>query len=217
MTKKCSQCGTDNTDDARFCDKCGYVLEDQPVGGGGPITGPGGSEPEVEQGNQGGGNQVEPGLQCPNPLCRAPLRPEDEFCPSCGERVKPATPPIDGGGGLGPIVEPLIGLAGRFTVLEFNEDVVIPAGKTEATIGRQDPQSGAFPEVDLDKFDAINKGVSRRHCKLSFQGGIVYVEDLNSVNHTFLRQQQLTPGQKYALNDGDEIVLGKLRLVYHVK
>lgn len=217
MSKKCSQCGTENTDDARFCDKCGYVLEDQPVGSGGPITGPGGPEKVEEPVNQGGGNPVEPGLKCPNPQCQGPIRPEDEFCPSCGERVKPAQPPVGGDTGPGPIIESIVGLAGRFTVLDANEDVVIPAGKTEAIMGRQDPQSGAFPEVDLDKYDAINKGVSRRHCKLSFQGGIVYVEDLNSVNHSFLRQQQLTPGQKYALNDGDEIVLGKLRLVYHAK
>jgi len=209
MAKKCSQCGTENTDDARFCDKCGYVLEDQPVGAD-QIAGPGGPEQKEEPDNQGGGNPVEPGLQCPNPLCRGPVRPEDEFCPLCGERVKPED--------LGKlIIETPPGIAGRFTVLDANEDVVIPAGKTEAVMGRQDPQSSAFPDVDLDKYDAINKGVSRRHCKLSFQGGIVYVEDLNSVNHTFLRQQQLTPGQKYALNDGDEIVLGKLRLVYHVK
>lgn len=40
------------------------------------------------------------------------------------------------------------------------------------------------------------------------------IEDLNSVNKTHLRGLPLVPGQKYPLHSGDELLLGRLRLVY---
>ena len=213
MSRKCSQCGTENADDARFCDICGYDLDQAPIPTPpvGPVVQPPIGNPPV------GGNQ------CPNPDCHAQVSPADDFCPSCGLQLKGQA--VDQGNanqGDGQAVlppppppPPVGSLVGKFTVVDANTDLVIPNGKTEAIIGRQDAQSGVFPEVDLDQFDAINKGVSRRHCKLTLQGGLMYIEDLNSVNHTYLRQQQLTPGQKYAINDGDEVVLGKMRLVFH--
>ena len=67
----------------------------------------------------------------------------------------------------------------------------------------------------LEAHDALNQGVSRYHAKLTVQGGQVYVEDLKTANYTNLRGQRLQPGQKYPLNNGDELILGRLRLVYY--
>jgi pSer/pThr/pTyr-binding forkhead associated (FHA) protein len=106
-------------------------------------------------------------------------------------------------------------VTGSFKVVATGASIPIPVGKTEILIGREDPVSGNFPDVDLDPHDGLNQGVSRQHCKLSMQGSQLVVEDLNAVNKTHLRGQQLIPGQKVPLNAGDELVLGRLRLVYY--
>jgi pSer/pThr/pTyr-binding forkhead associated (FHA) protein len=46
------------------------------------------------------------------------------------------------------------------------------------------------------------------------QGGQSYIEDLNSVNFTFVNQHKLTPNQPQALNDGDEIRLGRVKVIF---
>jgi len=82
-------------------------------------------------------------------------------------------------------------------------------------IGREDPVSGIFPDIDTDQFGGQEAGVGRKHAQLIVQGGQVYMEDLNSVNGTFVNKQKVTPQQPLPLNDGDEIRMGKLVIVYH--
>lgn len=106
-------------------------------------------------------------------------------------------------------------VTGRFVVQTTNAALPIPPGKAEIIIGREDPVSGTFPDVDLEAHDGLNQGVSRRHAKITVENGQVVIEDLNTVNHTHLRGQQLVPGQKFPLNNGDEVVLGRLRLIYY--
>lgn len=201
MSIKCKNCQVENADDARYCEGCGMVLDIQPDGQG-EVKPP---KPVDDSGGTGPGPDVNPQvIVCPNPQCRAQVPADADHCPSCGQPMKEP-----------PIKPPSQFITGRFTVVSAATDVKIPTGKVEILIGRQDVQSSVFPDVDLDAFDGINNGVSRRHCKLTLQGGLVYIEDLQSVNHTTLRQQQLVPGQKYVINDGDEVILGKLRLIYH--
>lgn len=68
------------------------------------------------------------------------------------------------------------------------------------------------PEVDLSPYNAQHMGVSRRHAKLSRESATVMVQDLGSVNGTFLNGQKLLPYQPRVLRNEDELILGRLVL-----
>ncbi len=79
-------------------------------------------------------------------------------------------------------------------------------------IGRWDPDSGAFPEIDLESEDHEAK-VSRKHAIVECQGKTVTIEDLGSLNGTFVnRGARLVEGTKYTLHVGDELIVGKVFL-----
>ncbi len=76
-------------------------------------------------------------------------------------------------------------------------------------VGRWDPDAGAFPEVDLENHDPEAK-VSRRHAQIHVTASGVEIEDLGSMNGTFInRGKRLETGSLQALNPGDELIVGK--------
>jgi pSer/pThr/pTyr-binding forkhead associated (FHA) protein len=77
-------------------------------------------------------------------------------------------------------------------------------------LGRLDPTSNIFPEVDLTPDGVSARGVSRRHVSIFKQGVGVVVEDLGSVNGTFVNGKRLDPYLPEPLQDGDTLQLGKL-------
>jgi FHA domain len=86
----------------------------------------------------------------------------------------------------------------------------------ESFIGRWDADNGIFPDVDLDAHDPEAK-VSRKHARIVFLNGDYYVEDLGSTNGTFInRGRRLLPGNREALKNGDEIIVGKTFLRFTV-
>jgi pSer/pThr/pTyr-binding forkhead associated (FHA) protein len=87
------------------------------------------------------------------------------------------------------------------------------AGFTEVLIGRQDPVSGIFPDVDLTPHEGEEGGVSRKHARLTVEGDRLFIEDLDSTNFTFVNKQKLAPGTRHPLNDGDEIRCGRVALI----
>jgi FHA domain-containing protein len=89
-------------------------------------------------------------------------------------------------------------------------------GDVESQIGRWDADGGIFPDVDLDSDDPEAK-VSRRHARISFREGQYFLEDLGSTNGTFVnRGKRLQPGRLQPLQDGDEIIVGKTFLRFHI-
>ena len=86
----------------------------------------------------------------------------------------------------------------------------------ESHIGRWDADGGIFPDVDLDADDPEAK-VSRRHARISRRGEQYFIEDLGSTNGTFVnRGRRLLPGDRQLLRDGDEVIVGKTFLRFHV-
>jgi pSer/pThr/pTyr-binding forkhead associated (FHA) protein len=86
----------------------------------------------------------------------------------------------------------------------------------ESHIGRWDADGGIFPDVDLDSDDPEAK-VSRRHARITFNEGQYLLEDLGSTNGTFInRGKRLAPGTRQPLHDGDEIIVGKTFLRFHL-
>ena len=57
--------------------------------------------------------------------------------------------------------------------------------KDNNLLGRTDPHSNIFPEIDLSRFDPETK-VSRRHARIWLEGETFLVEDLGSVNGTVI-------------------------------
>ena len=79
-----------------------------------------------------------------------------------------------------------------------------------------DHEATIFPDVDLDTDDPEAK-VSRRHARITLSNGQYFLEDLGSTNGTFInRGKRLPPGQRQALCDGDEIIVGKTFLRFHI-
>ena len=82
-------------------------------------------------------------------------------------------------------------------------------------VGRWDPETGSFPEVDLDADDPEAK-ISRKHALIRIEGGKITIEDIGSLNGTYVnRQPRLSPGSPAELKSGDEVIIGKtfLKLV----
>ena len=63
---------------------------------------------------------------------------------------------------------------------EFNIDTDI------TSVGRWDPDGGAFPEIDLTN-DDIEAKISRKHSRLMIQDGKFMLEDMGSLNGTYMR------------------------------
>ena len=88
--------------------------------------------------------------------------------------------------------------------------------KDENLVGRRDPMSNIFPEVDLSKYDPQTK-ISRRHAKIWREGINFMVEDLGSSNGTILARSindsfRLIPNQPHILTAGDKLKIGDATL-----
>jgi CheY-like chemotaxis protein len=79
-------------------------------------------------------------------------------------------------------------------------------------IGRRDEERGILPAVDLTDYNALEKGVSRRHAQLEARDNRVIVKDLGSNNGTYLNNIQLDVLRPKRLYSGDRLRLGKLEL-----
>jgi pSer/pThr/pTyr-binding forkhead associated (FHA) protein len=99
-------------------------------------------------------------------------------------------------------------------ILETQVSLPIPAGKQEIVLGREDPVSGIFPDIDLDPYGGHEAGVGRRHARLIIKSGQVYLEDLDSVNGTAVNRQRIPAHQSVLLKSGDEVRLGKMVLMF---
>jgi len=132
------------------------------------------------------------GLTCP--LCASMSVPGTEFCEACGAALSPLPYLIINASGL---------RVNLFT-----------ADQTTVVVGRADALSGVAPDLDLDPYAGELAGLSRRHARLFAQDNRYWIEDLNSVNWTYLNQQRLTPDQPTSLNDGDLLRLGNVLLTF---
>jgi pSer/pThr/pTyr-binding forkhead associated (FHA) protein len=80
-------------------------------------------------------------------------------------------------------------------------------------IGRNDPNTGNFPDIDLEQLDSDAK-VSRKHAQIICADDQLKIEDLNSLNGTFVnRGEKLRAGIQTSIKPGDELVFGKVFLL----
>jgi serine/threonine protein kinase, bacterial len=139
-------------------------------------------------------------------FCGGRIAADDIFCAHCGAR------------------QPMAGVGSSATLRAARPTAkLVVAGTTELDasfvlqkdnnlLGRTDPHSNVFPEVDLSRFDPETK-VSRRHARIWREGETFLVEDLGSVNGTVINDSvRLAPRQPRVLDSGDKLRLGETTL-----
>jgi FHA domain-containing protein len=202
----CDRCKTENLDGSQYCDECGAPLRPngRPAPRGtsfGQDAGRQAHQDRHEGGRHDGGHDGgQNGTHAPS------RGAHPEFAGnrvSAGLSYPPARP------GARPHAR-LVIERGRSSGKQFM------LSEVEAQIGRWDADGGIFPDVDLDTDDPEAK-VSRRHARITLSNGQYFLEDLGSTNGTFInRGKRLPPGQRQALCDGDEIIVGKTFLRFHI-
>jgi pSer/pThr/pTyr-binding forkhead associated (FHA) protein len=82
-------------------------------------------------------------------------------------------------------------------------------------IGRSHPRDPSVPDIDLWGLGIDEaRTASRRHCRVFAEGDKYYLEDLGSMNGTFLNDRQLQPNIKQPLKVGDRIMAGRVALTF---
>lgn len=223
----CPQCGASIVPGEAYCENCGAALASAPVEPVAPVAQPAAVYPSA-------GPPAAPPppvaaiTTCPQ--CGANVNPGDVFCDNCGAALgaAPAAQPPAAYPPAGPAVAPSppvqpghqppvqpVTVQPYLVVQASGARLAFPPGKAEILIGREDPVSNVFPEIDLSPHGGDDAGISRRHAKITIQGNQCFIEDMNSTNYTFVNKQKLAPGVRHPLNDGDEVRLGRMVLTFH--
>jgi FHA domain len=183
----CERCKTENLDGSQYCDECGAPLRPN-FHSNSTATGSLKADADGQNGSH------------------APSMKQQEFARGSHSGVNLVS-------SLGAEPRPhawLVIERGRSLGKKFT------LGAVESQIGRWDADGGIFPDIDLDSDDPEAK-VSRRHARITLREGKYFLEDLGSTNGTFInRGKRLQPGQLQSLQDGDEIIVGKTFLSFHV-
>jgi hypothetical protein len=104
----------------------------------------------------------------------------------------------------------------RLVVEESGVVLPLPLDKTEIIIGREDPVSNIFPDIDLTPHGGELGGVSRQHARLSRAGGQWTLTDLNSTNYTRLNGARLEPNVPTPISDGARVQFGRVVVIVHL-
>ncbi len=237
----CPTCGSQQPAGARFCDQCGTPLgQSQPavatdaapaVAASAAVAAP------MAQSGPGGG------LICP--VCGAANIPGEVFCENCGASLV-GTPPTPVSAGVAtpqpinvtpaPVTQaappPVVVTPAlvstpqpipmtmpphpRLIVVEGGAEIPLPP-RDVVYIGREDAVSNSFPDIDTTPFGGMDKGVSRRHAAIHHEANGAYIlEDLGSVNGSYINRDRLNANEKRNLLPSDTINLGRLGLRFEV-
>lgn len=191
--KQCSQCGTVNGANDRFCFNCGS-----------PLVGD-----ASQQADAPAATGMDAGAGLPSDSSQQQASPAMGGMPAAAaaqsaQAAQPAAQPAPMATG---------GQGNARLVLDGGTELPLP-NKPEILIGREDPVSGIFPEVDMTPHGGEEGGVSRRHVRILNQNGQFSIEDLNSTNYTFVNKQKLAPKTPRPLQDGDEVRLGRIAMTF---
>jgi serine/threonine-protein kinase len=185
---RCPACSTSNLDTSRFCDECGTRL--------------------AASHSQ------------PDPPAYVPPQTADSFSRPVSV-TSIGVPPLPVEPSAAPTFDDVgkaIGIAHATMVIERGDTpgTEFKLVNEDSTIGRWDADNGVFPDIDLDAFDTDAK-VSRRHARIYRSNGAYFIEDLGSTNGTYVnRGRRLLPGNSQTLSDGDEVIVGKTFLRFHI-
>jgi eukaryotic-like serine/threonine-protein kinase len=148
-------------------------------------------------------------------FCGKQIVATDVFCAFCGAQQPIAQHSFSQSNFVQPVL-PKLSIVGTGDL----DSTVFKLEKNDNLIGRRDPMSNIFPEIDLSKYDPQTK-ISRRHARVWREGNSFLVEDLGSSNGTTLLPAlsdsiRLLPHQPHTLTNGDRIRVGDTMLHFTV-
>jgi hypothetical protein len=89
-------------------------------------------------------------------------------------------------------------------------NVIYPIYEGRNFIGRPDERPVDIDLVDQESPDRV--WASRQHAVVTYENGVLTIEDLNSLNGTFVNRARITPGQQRVLQVNDVIQIGTVHL-----
>ena len=212
---KCSECGYENMDGLDYCDGCGAKLaaaagsSAAAAPAAAPATETTPPEPTAEsidgKATPALAADAKPDGETPTTEMPKSEAPTGEIKPEAAPESAPSTAAAAGA----PFKAKLSVVRGGRKGQEF------PLEDGNNLVGRWDPETGSFPEVDLDADDPEAK-ISRKHALIRIDAGKITIEDIGSLNGTYVnRQPRLSPGSPAEIKSGDEVIIGKtfLKLV----
>jgi CRP-like cAMP-binding protein len=106
----------------------------------------------------------------------------------------------------------------KVRIIEIETGRVFPlADQRETYVGRIDPVTGIHPDIDLTPVDT-KRTISRRHAHFRREEGGAFslIEDVGTMNGTFVNNVRLTAGRPYPVNPGDTLVFGTVQCRFEV-
>jgi CRP-like cAMP-binding protein len=103
-------------------------------------------------------------------------------------------------------------------LVEITTGISFPlAASKETTVGRIDPVTGINPEVDLTPVDG-KRSISRRHARIKREadGTFSVVEDVGTMNGTFVNGVRLAAGRPVPVASGDTVVFGTIQCRFEI-
>jgi pSer/pThr/pTyr-binding forkhead associated (FHA) protein len=196
---KCSECGYENIDGLDYCDGCGAKLNAGAPAAAGE-SGEAAAPPAPAEAAAEASTEA-PATPPPSETPTGEIKPPAEANATAAAATPAAEAPAAAAG--------VTARAKLQVVRGGRKGQEFPLEDGNNLVGRWDPETGAFPEVDLDQDDPEAK-ISRKHALIRFEGGKITVEDIGSLNGTYVnRQPRLMPGNPVELKTGDEIIIGK--------
>jgi len=227
----CPTCGAANEDGVLFCEKCKADLE-MPAAGSPPKA----PNPMNESAAPHTDNPEEPiplepiplepvsessspvSIEPPADAGEAPIELEPVLPDSGAETLggpvestaappplptpaEPAQPAAAGAALVNPRLEVLRGQ---------RMDVKYPVYPGKNYIGRTDDKP---VDIDLDDQESPDRiWCSRQHAVITFENGTLSIEDLNSLNGTFVNRTRVHPGQVRELRENDVVQIGTVHM-----
>lgn len=168
---------------------------------------------------------VMPNVECPR--CGHSNPDGARFCTSCGASITGEVPPVTSETGDSTSTMSLNAI--RAAVEEDQDDGPVadhrgvealppdtalllvkggPNAGSRFLLDRDTTTAGRHPESDIFLDDIT---VSRRHVEFHRHGGRFSIQDLGSLNGTYVNREQV---DQAVLSSGDEVQIGRFRLVY---
>jgi hypothetical protein len=103
-------------------------------------------------------------------------------------------------------------------LVEVTSGLVFPLAEgDDTTIGRIDPVTGIHPDIDLTPVDG-KRSISRRHARIRREpdGSFSVVEDVGTMNGTFVKGVRLTAGEAHPVTSGDIVIFGTIQCRFEI-
>jgi hypothetical protein len=157
------------------------------------------AEPQTDETVSNGTNPSQPGLTG-HPMNDSALQSPPMTVPAT-DRADSAPAPIPAATALRPKLVVLRGL---------RIDVEYPVYEGRNTVGRFADKP---VDIDLMNQESVEQiWCSRQHAVVTCEAGVVAVEDLNSLNGTWVNGVRIHPGQRRPLKPGDVLQIGTVQM-----